>query len=89
MEQLAAVLHDTELCLEERSRLVQDLELAISEKASALETLKKRSIQRLRRSQKLNRFEALFFKNYYRRCLVIAEKMAKATQRGIRIVIVP
>ena len=41
MEQLAAVLHDTELCLEERSRLVQDLELAISEKASALETLKK------------------------------------------------
>ena len=41
VDQLAAVLHDTELCLEERSRQVQDLELEISAKVAALETLKK------------------------------------------------
>jgi hypothetical protein len=41
VEQLTAVLHDTEFCLEERSRQVQDLELEIGEKEALVETLKK------------------------------------------------
>ncbi len=41
MEQLTVVLHDTEFCLEERARQIQDLELDIADKEEIIETLKK------------------------------------------------
>ena len=44
MEQLSAVLHDTELCLEDRSRQLQDLELEIGQKESAIDILRKEKL---------------------------------------------
>ena len=50
MEQLSAVLHDTELCLEDRSRQLQDLELEIVAKDSTIDTLRK---EKLAKSEEL------------------------------------
>ena len=50
VEQLSAVLHDTEFCLENRARQLQDLELAIVEKDSTIDTLRK---EKLAKSEEL------------------------------------